>query len=145
MHIHHIHPWTSNLLKIKNNCLQNALLCIVTLWHFWNKICEHCYWTLPSRRDAFGDSALVGDQRWAGTYGVSGDFIARDNCRQSEIFIWLASRFWVGLIILISELYSLINWLNNYQDCIAACVSIKFCDDDDDDNMVDTRIRKTLK
>jgi hypothetical protein len=35
-------------------------------------------------RDVFGDSALVGDLRWAGTYGVSGDFIARDNCRQTE-------------------------------------------------------------
>ncbi len=35
-------------------------------------------------RDVFGDCALVGDNRWAGTYGVSGDFIARDNCRQAQ-------------------------------------------------------------
>jgi hypothetical protein len=34
-------------------------------------------------RDVFGDSALVGDFRWAGTFGVSGDFIARDNCRSA--------------------------------------------------------------
>ena len=36
-------------------------------------------------RDVFGDCALVGDHRWAGTYGVSGDFIARDNCRQDRL------------------------------------------------------------
>ncbi len=35
-------------------------------------------------RDVFGDCALIGDGRWAGSYGVSGDFIARDNCRQKE-------------------------------------------------------------
>jgi hypothetical protein len=33
----------------------------------------------------FGDCALVGDERWAGTYGVSGDYIARDNCRQNGV------------------------------------------------------------
>ncbi len=32
-------------------------------------------------RDVFGESALVGDTRWAGSYGVNADFIARDNCR----------------------------------------------------------------
>ena len=32
----------------------------------------------------FGDCALVGDARWAGTYGVDGDFIARDNCRRAR-------------------------------------------------------------
>jgi hypothetical protein len=48
---------------------------------FYSK-CSKLY--LPFR-DVFGDCALVGDSRWAGTYGVSGDFIARDNCRQIEM------------------------------------------------------------
>ena len=33
-------------------------------------------------RDVFGESAMVGDERWAGSYGVHADFIARDNCRR---------------------------------------------------------------
>ena len=32
-------------------------------------------------RDVFGESALIGDMRWAGSYGVNADYIARDNCR----------------------------------------------------------------
>ena len=35
-------------------------------------------------RDVFGECALIGDSRWAGTYGVCGDFISRDNCRHTE-------------------------------------------------------------
>jgi hypothetical protein len=33
----------------------------------------------------FGDCSLVGDARWAGTYGVVGDYIARDNCRSPPV------------------------------------------------------------
>jgi hypothetical protein len=63
-------------------------------------------------RDVFGDCALVGDLRWAGTYGVSGDFIARDNCRQIEMtmevylgkvrFVLVAYKGVAGLIIELS-------------------------------------------
>ena len=31
-------------------------------------------------RDVVGDCARVGDERWAGSYGVEADFVARDNC-----------------------------------------------------------------
>jgi hypothetical protein len=31
-------------------------------------------------RDCIGDSALSGDLRWAGTYGVNLDFVARSHC-----------------------------------------------------------------
>ncbi len=40
-----------------------------------------CLMILCLLRDVIGDSALIGDTRWAGSFGVSGDFIARDNCR----------------------------------------------------------------
>ena len=36
--------------------------------HFW-----HTY------RDVFGDCVIVGDKRWAGSHGVSADFLAREN------------------------------------------------------------------
>ncbi len=31
-------------------------------------------------RDCIGDSSLAGDQRWAGTFGVNLDFVARSHC-----------------------------------------------------------------
>jgi hypothetical protein len=31
-------------------------------------------------RDALGDSALADDLRWAGTFGVNIDFVARTHC-----------------------------------------------------------------
>jgi hypothetical protein len=31
-------------------------------------------------RDAIGDSALADDLRWAGTFGVNIDFVARTHC-----------------------------------------------------------------
>jgi hypothetical protein len=34
-----------------------------------------CYY-----RDCIGDSSLAGDQRWAGTFGVNLDFVARSHC-----------------------------------------------------------------
>ena len=30
--------------------------------------------------DCLGDSSLAGDMRWAGTYGVNLDFVARSHC-----------------------------------------------------------------
>jgi hypothetical protein len=32
------------------------------------------------RRDCIGDSAIAGDLRWAGTFGVNVDFVARCHC-----------------------------------------------------------------
>jgi hypothetical protein len=31
-------------------------------------------------RDAIGGSVVVGDTRWAGTFGVAADFVARTHC-----------------------------------------------------------------
>ena len=31
-------------------------------------------------RDSIGSSCVVGDHRWAGTYGVQADFIAKSHC-----------------------------------------------------------------
>ena len=31
-------------------------------------------------RDAVGDSAIIGDDRWAGTLGIRADFVARTHC-----------------------------------------------------------------
>ena len=31
-------------------------------------------------RDSIGDSAMAGDSRWSGTYGVNIDFVARSHC-----------------------------------------------------------------
>jgi hypothetical protein len=43
-------------------------------------------WGLPvtasccDDRDAIGGSVVVGDTRWAGTFGVEADFVARTHC-----------------------------------------------------------------
>ena len=31
-------------------------------------------------RDCIGDGSVVGDTRWAGTFGIQADFIARTHC-----------------------------------------------------------------
>jgi hypothetical protein len=31
-------------------------------------------------RDTIGDSAIIGDDRWAGTFGVEADFVATTHC-----------------------------------------------------------------
>jgi hypothetical protein len=38
-------------------------------------------------RDSLGDSAVAGDFRWAGTYGVDMDFVARSHCSVAVIGI----------------------------------------------------------
>ena len=38
-------------------------------------------------RDAFGESSIVGDKRWAGSYGVNIDFVARSHCSVEIIAI----------------------------------------------------------
>ena len=38
-------------------------------------------------RDCLGDSSLAGDLRWAGTYGVNLDFVARSHCSVQFISI----------------------------------------------------------
>ncbi len=38
-------------------------------------------------RDSIGSSAIVGDPRWAGAYGVEADFIARGHCAVEYIKI----------------------------------------------------------
>ncbi len=50
-------------------------------WPISSNFIPHLHFMDSFSRDVIGDSALVGDPRWAGTFGVSGDFIARDNCR----------------------------------------------------------------
>ena len=37
-------------------------------------------------RDVFGDTTVIGDQRWGGSYGVDADFIAGEQC--SVAWIW---------------------------------------------------------
>lgn len=36
--------------------------------------------TLLVYRDSIGSSAVIGDERWAGAYGVEADFIALTHC-----------------------------------------------------------------
>ena len=36
-------------------------------------------------RDVFGDTAILGDHRWAGAYGVDADFISSENCSIARI------------------------------------------------------------
>ena len=55
----------------------------------WNYI---RYWVLPpissisfwtkyvSPRDSIGDTSVAGDKRWAGSFGVNVDFVARNHC-----------------------------------------------------------------
>jgi hypothetical protein len=38
------------------------------------------HWLTSIYRDCIGDSILAGDQRWAGTFGVNLDFVARSHC-----------------------------------------------------------------
>jgi hypothetical protein len=40
-----------------------------------------------SCRDCFGDCVLAGDLRWAGTFGVNLDFVARSHCSVEFISI----------------------------------------------------------
>ena len=36
-------------------------------------------------RDVFGDTAILGDRRWAGAYGVDADFVAGEHCSIARI------------------------------------------------------------
>jgi hypothetical protein len=45
-----------------------------------------CYLVL-GRRDSIGDSAIAGDLRWAGSYGVNVDFVARSHCAVEVILL----------------------------------------------------------
>jgi hypothetical protein len=36
-------------------------------------------------RDVFGDTAILGDRRWAGAYGIDADFIAGEHCSIARI------------------------------------------------------------
>ena len=38
-------------------------------------------------RDAFGESSIAGDKRWAGSYGVNIDFVARSHCAVEIILV----------------------------------------------------------
>jgi hypothetical protein len=38
-------------------------------------------------RDSFGDSSISGDLRWAGSYGVNIDFVARSHCAAEVILV----------------------------------------------------------
>ncbi len=68
-----LRTYTLDPLRVYNTCRDTALQqCLISKMFF---------------RDVFGDCALVGDLRWAGTFGVSGDFIARDNCRQIDMTV----------------------------------------------------------
>ena len=39
----------------------------------------------PLHRDVFGETAILGDRRWAGAYGIDADFIAGDHCAIAQI------------------------------------------------------------
>jgi hypothetical protein len=47
---------------------------------------ESCFLPLD-HRDSIGDSAMSGDLRWAGSYGVNIDFVARSHCAVEIILI----------------------------------------------------------
>ncbi len=49
--------------------------------------CESYYFFLFWIRDSFGDSAISGDLRWAGSYGVNVDFVARSHCAVEVILV----------------------------------------------------------
>ena len=38
-------------------------------------------------RDSIGDSTIMGDHRWAGTFGVNVDFVARSHCSVEMILL----------------------------------------------------------
>jgi hypothetical protein len=38
-------------------------------------------------RDSIGDSAISGDLRWAGSFGVNVDFVARSHCSVEIILV----------------------------------------------------------
>ena len=38
-------------------------------------------------RDSIGDCVLAGDKRWAGTFGVNVDFVARSHCSVAMIAV----------------------------------------------------------
>ena len=40
---------------------------------------------VPLSRDVFGDTAILGDRRWAGAYGVDADFVAGEHCSIARI------------------------------------------------------------
>ena len=40
---------------------------------------------VPLCRDVFGDTAILGDRRWAGAYGVDADFVAGEHCSIARI------------------------------------------------------------
>ena len=52
-------------------------------------LCVFCVLELsPSyTRDSIGDSAISGDLRWAGSYGVNVDFVARSHCAVEIILL----------------------------------------------------------
>ena len=37
------------------------------------------------QRDVFGDTSILGDPRWAGSYGIEADFIAGEQCSIGRI------------------------------------------------------------
>ena len=43
---------------------------------------QHCH-----TRESIGDCALAGDKRWAGTFGVNVDFVARSHCSVAVIAV----------------------------------------------------------
>ena len=38
-------------------------------------------------RDVFGDTTVVGDLRWAGSYGIDADFVAGEHCCVAQISV----------------------------------------------------------
>ena len=51
-----------------NLCFKIALHFSTILYHFLNMDCDGS--------DVIGDCCVIGDVRWAGTYGVDADFVA---------------------------------------------------------------------
>ena len=43
------------------------------------------YLASPLCSDVFGDTAILGDRRWAGAYGVDADFVAGEHCSIARI------------------------------------------------------------
>ena len=73
----HAVAWRSRRVRIRQSHSRTR----VFRWERKQK-CPDFFWidTEPPSRDAVGDSSVAGDTRWAGTYGVNVDFVARSHC-----------------------------------------------------------------
>jgi hypothetical protein len=69
---------TLHLVLFAHNPLQHQFCPDLTQHKFFDPSPESA--SACSHRDTIGDSAIIGDDRWAGTFGVKADFVATTHC-----------------------------------------------------------------